>query len=405
MNFRRFSIWSAGAVLAIFVAYASYVIVNQVRAPSARSPSFPWHTATSEANFAYAGFAARRARDPQASVGARELRLAQQAYRVEPLSSAALGLIIVSKEDTSPVGTRRKLLGLAGKLSRRSSLITSASIEAAALEGDQNLFFNWLSRAVLTDSRLRASYVGAMAEATARNGAVEALLPVLGSKPSWAKYYWAAVASRAPSLANAATLRVAVSRPPWKQAEIMDTDYALAWRLVGAGQFDNARQLARMFEKGAPNISPTNNLLVNGNFARQPLLPPLDWALATSGHLGSSIDAKGKRLTISAIAGAFGNAARQLIDLEPGNYRVAWTIEANEAIGDDSLSVNLACAEKGVHKIAIPQMNLAMGTHHQDIVVPTGDCRWYWFSIDAHVPDDSAGFDAFLSKLSLTRLR
>lgn len=404
MNFRRFSIWSTGVVLAIFVAYASFVVVNQVRAPSARSPAFPWHTATSEANFAYASFAARRVKDPKASVGPREFKLAQHAYRIEPLSSSALGLIIVSREDKSADGTRRKLLELAGKLSRRSSIITSASIEAAALEGDQKLFFNWLSRAVLTDSRLRTSYVGAMAQATAQDGAVEALLPVLGSSPSWAKYYWAAVASQAPSLANAAALRIAVSRPPWNQREIMDSDHVLTWRLVGAGEFENARRLARLFEMRTPDISPTNNLLVNGDFTRQPLLPPMDWALATSGHLGASIDATGKRLTISAIAGAFGNVARQLVELEPGNYRVGWVIDGSEAVGGNSLSVRLTCAERGVAKGRVPSIPLAAGMHQEDVVVPESACRWHWFSVDAHVPDDSAGFDAFLSKLSLTRL-
>lgn len=403
MNF-RFWIWTAGAILAILVAYASFVIVNQVRAPSAQSPSLPWHTATSEANFAYASFAARRAKDPRALIGARELRLAKRAYRVEPLSSAALGLIIVSKDDKSPVGARRKLLGLAGKLSRRSSLITSASIEAAALEGNQKLFFSWLSRAILTDSRLRTSYIRAMADATAQDGAVEAMLPVLGSRPSWAKYYWAAVAWRTPSLANATTLRVAVSRPPWNQTEIMEADYLLAKRLVDTGQFENARRLARLFEMQAPDISSTDNLLVNGNFARQPLLPPMDWALATSGHLGSSINTKSKRLTISVIAGAFGNAARQLVELESGNYRVAWTIESNEAMGNDSLSINLACAEKGEPKGRVPSLPLATGTHQAEVGVPERACRWHWFTIDAHVPDDSAGFDASLSKLSLTRL-
>lgn len=404
MNFLRMSVWSVGAVLAAFVTYASVIIASQVRAPSPPIAPYLWHTATSEANFAYAAFALRKSKDPEASVRPAELQLARHAYQIEPLSTAALGLTIASLTDAKVAATRGKLVDLAGKLSRRSPVITAFSIEEAARANDQKRFFAWMSRAILTDSTLRTSYIGAMSLATASDGAVEALLPVLGPNPPWAKYYWAAVASKPASLANATTLRIAVARPPWRQSKITETDYSLARSLVKAGQFDDARRLAREFEKAASENALTNNLLANGNFAREPQLPPMDWTLATSGHLGASVDARSKRLAISAIAGAFGRAAWQLVELAPGEYRVAWTLEADKIVGDRALSVNLTCAEKRVQAATIQPIVLAVGTHVQNLVVPGETCRWYWFSINTRVPDDSTGLDAFLRQISLTRV-
>lgn len=392
-----------GVVLAAFVTYASFIIVSQVRAPSPPFAPFLWHTGTSEANFAYRSFAARKNADPKASVNPQELQLAEHAFRVEPLSSAALALSIVSLADGQAVDKRRKLTDLAGQLNRRNSVIIGLSMEEAARANDQKRFFRWMSRAIITDSALRSSYIGAMSAATASNGAVEALLPVLGPNPSWAKYYWGAVTSRPASLANATTLRIAVAGPPWRQTELKETDYLLARRLVDTGQFDDARRLAREFEKDSSKKTAATNLLTNGNFAREPLLPPMDWAVATSGHLGASVDAPNNRLAISALAGAFGRAARQLVELAPGQYEIAWALDAEKAVGDRALSINLTCAEKGTQAAPIPPVALAVGKHSQNIEVPGTPCRWYWFSINAHVPDDATGVDAFLRQVSLTR--
>lgn len=405
MNFYRLLIWSIGAVLAAFVAYASYVIVHQVRAPSLQAAPYLWHTATSETNFAYAAFASRKSKQADVRVQPQELRVAKHAYRVEPLSSAALALMIAAMDGEKTPDVRGKLIELAGQLNRRSAIITAYSMEEAARAHDQKDFFTWMSRAILTDSKLRTRYIGAMATATATNGAVEALLPVLGANPSWAKFYWAAVTSRPASLANATTLRIAVGEAPWRQAELGDTDYLLARRLADAGQFDNVRRLARAFEKTVPGQSSANELLTNGNFAREPLLPPIDWSLTASGHLGAAVEAPNRRLAISAIAGAFGLVARQLVELTQGEYRVAWTLDVEKGIGDRALSVNLICAEKDAQATQIQPVALAAGTHVQYLAVPSETCRWYWFSINAQVPDNAAGVDAFLSQMSLTRAR
>jgi hypothetical protein len=396
-------IWLAAVILAVFVSYASSVIVNQGKAPAQVYGNGFWDTGTAEANFAYALFAARQRTDLKAVVSNQERRLAEHAYRSEPLSTAALGLVIASMTEPREDDIRRRLLGFAGKLTRRSSIITSASVEAAARADDRNAFFLWLSRGILTNEKLRSIYIDAMSEATAMDGSVEALTSVLGRNPAWAQNYWSTVATRPNSLENATALRIALIRPPWNHTAISATDRRLATRLVTEKHFDAARKLATAFELGGHLAPVRADLLVNGNFTRQPLLPPIDWSLATSGHLGASIDDKAHQMTISAIAGAYGWAARQLIELIPGEYDVEWSMESNASLSEEALSAQLICAEKDKNMKPVPPVPLVAGSHRSNFVLHKSDCRWYWFSIDAQVGDGSVGFDATLRRLLLSR--
>jgi hypothetical protein len=396
-------IWLVAAALAFLVGYASSVIATQVKAPDRAYSHALWRTATSEANFAYASFATRQSTDPKAEVSPGELQLARHAYRTEPLSTPSLGLVIASMTQPRDAEMRGRLLSLAGKLTRRNSAITSASIDAAGRSGDKAAFFVWLSRAVLTNAKLRSTYIGAMADATALEGSVEALTPVLGRNPAWAETYWTVVSARGPSVGNAAELRIAIAEAPWRQVQVNETDRALARRLAAAGQFAVLARLSAAFDTAGRPASDKGNRLLNGNFVRQPLLPPRDWALATSGYLGASIDDRAQQMTISAIAGAHGSAVHQLVELEPGEYDVAWSMDSNASIDPGALSARLVCAEKGAGATMIPPVALVAGSRRSGVVVPEGPCRWHWFSIEAQVPDGSAGFDAVLRRLSLTR--
>ncbi|WP_411338709.1 hypothetical protein V6U71_12140 [Sphingopyxis sp. J-6] len=395
--------WLAAAVAAIFVAVSSYVVANQVRSPlAAHGVGFP-PGATAAANAAFASLAMRRQQDANAAVSRTEYAMAYDAYQSEPLASSAIGLIIASKTGKADAGLRESLLRSAGKLTRRSSLIASESINAAGLRGDDKTFFLWLSRAMLTNTKLRSAYVGAMAEATARNGSVAALTPVLGTDPDWSQYYWRAVLSRPNSLANAAKLRTAIAAAPWGKRDVRTTDRRLAEALARTGQFDAAHQLGVGLGQAQPLASARANLLNNGDFARQPVLPPIDWQLATSGSLGASISPQDDRLAISAIAGANGYVARQIVQLVPGNYNVGWELTSNADMRGSEATIRLTCAERGQAGQNAQSIALEEGRKAGTFSIAPSPCRWYWFSVNVSVADDASGFDASLLAISLTR--
>jgi hypothetical protein len=238
-----------------------------------------------------------------------------------------------------------------------------------------------------------------MAEATAREGAVAALTPVIGPNPAWADFYWGQILRRPASLANAGRLRVAIAKAPWRQTAIKETDQALVSALVNRSQFDAAYRLSAGLEDTSAGRG--SNLLANADFSRQPLLSPFDWQLAVSGTLGSSIDERAKSLVVSAIGGARGYAARQLVHLTPGNYLLAWVLSSSTPIVPSSLSASIYCAESGVKSIAPTPIPLTTGNKFASIDITEGACRWHWLSINVALSDDAAGLDAYFRSISL----
>ncbi|PQM27437.1 hypothetical protein CVO77_02225 [Sphingopyxis lindanitolerans] len=398
----RILLWLTAGVLTVLVGASSAVIASQVKYPSRSVIIGVGPMGQAKANLAFASYAARQKQDVKAVISPRERKLASVAYRSEPLSSAALGILIASM-DRAEGARRQALLDLGGKLTRRSSLITSASIEAAALRGDEPSFFLWMSRAILTNESLRSLYLKAMAQATARPGAATTLAPFIGPKPSWSDRYWNAVVSVPASLENAAKLRVLVAGAPWRQTEISDADRILARRLADYGHFDALQQMVAALDR-TPSSRLAEGAVFNGDFSRPSALPPIDWALASSGNLGATIDPEHKLLAISAIAGARGYAARRLVELAPGAYEMEWDIVGDAALEKNVLTARVACAETGSNPDTAQVINLGVGHQRASLTIASDTCRWYWLSVNVNVPDMSAGIDAQFRRLNLRRI-
>src|SRR3546814_593685 len=169
-------------------------------------------TGIASGNVAIASFATRRTHEPGAGVKARELQLASHAYSAEPLTASAIALKALSLTGESKIERQWSLLELAGKLTRRNSLVNISLIEAAARRRDDRKSFAWISRTMLTNSSAGTAYAKAMAAATARDGAVEALIDVLGPKPRWSDLFWRSTIGEPGSYVNAAKLRIALAR-------------------------------------------------------------------------------------------------------------------------------------------------------------------------------------------------
>lgn len=399
MTFRKISLALIAVGLATLVGLFSFVIGRESRSPAQAYAVGMGPKGIAQANLAYELWLARLVRDPAATINAHERKMAERAIRAEPLSISAMAIVAVS---TTQPAKRQHLLELAGRMTRRNSLINQKLIVSAASRDDQRTVFAWLSRSILTDDRVRGVYVDAMAELTGREGAVSALASVIGPAPEWADYYWRTVVRRPQSLVNAAILRMRTAQAPWRQTEIAPPDRDLSLALVKAGEFATARDLSRVLSSGENRGQPAAELLSNAHFSRQPLVPPFDWQLAASGNLGSTIDPRNRRLTISAIAGATGMAARQLVSLEPGRYVLSSSMTSASPLAPNILSARVECAEgrqgREISRIVVP---LVAGEHEQPIVVSNTSCRWHWLSIDVNVGDGSVGFDVSFEYVSL----
>lgn len=396
----RVSGWIVTCLVAGAVGAWSYSVANQARTPGqVFALGLPAYTGD-PGSLALASLAARRQKNVKAAVTPLERSLALKAYRRDPLAVSSIGILALAAGEPAE---RQKMLELAGRLSRRSSFVSYELIQTAAARGEEQLFFTWLSRAALTNSDARKVYIAAMADATGRPNALEGLLPVIGPNPSWTLYYWNAVNQRPAGLKNGALLRIALTREPWRQNRMKSTDPTLVRQLVAHNDFDTAHALVDALTPGRSSRA-DGNLLVNADFSKPAALAPFDWALASSGNLGASIDVRQQRLLISAIPGAYGKVARQLVRLDAGTYEFRWKLSSSAAIPENGLTVGLRCASSEQKNFAQPE-NLAVGEHRHIFVVPAkSNCEWYWLTIDASIPDDGAGFDVQLAPVRLTKI-
>jgi hypothetical protein len=401
MNIVRITGWLATTVLAVAVGLSSMVIANQSKNPAISIALGFGPQGSAKANLAVAAYSARVTRNPKAAVTAAERGMARDAYRNEPLSPTAVGIIAASMRRPAEARQREALLDLAGRLSRRNSLVAMQILEVASLNDDSRKFFTWLSRLISTNDERRTLYVGAMADATAREDSVEALVPVIGQTPPWEETYWLQVVRRPASLVNAARVRIGIAGKPWAQTAIKTTDRDLALKLAEIGEFDTARRLGVALGQSVAEGRAGGSLLINGNFSRLPQLPPLDWELTALGNLGASISPKEKTLAISAIGGARGIAARQLIRLPSGHYSFGWTQSSTAPVAPGALTTRIQCAEPKSAPLTGTTIPLVAGKRVAQVQIPADDCMWRWISIQVAVADDSAGIDAILRNLSL----
>ena len=161
MNVARISGWLAGVTGAVVVAVWSYAIANQGRSPATTAALNLPFTQTANGALALGSLARRqaeaqrKANEPAVKVNGFETRLAETAYRSDPLAITAIGIMGMSISGAGSPNKGRAVLEAAGRLSRRSSLVSSRLIEAAGHTGDEATVFLWLSRAMLTDETVR----------------------------------------------------------------------------------------------------------------------------------------------------------------------------------------------------------------------------------------------------------
>jgi len=144
-------------------------------------------------------------------------------------------------------------------------------------------------------------------------------------------------------------------------------------RLVERGQYPLARSVWQRVYEVAPAQAAAP--ITNASFRETAAAPPFDWTL-TANSLGAA-DIHNNSLTVDYYGRDSGDLARQLLVLQPGRYRFAFTVDPGKTDGAARLYWSLACGS------AAPSdrnqlMNVAVtatAKPHRivaEIVIPTG---------------------------------
>ncbi len=110
-------------------------------------------------------------------------------------------------------------------------------------------------------------------------------------------------------------------------------------RLVERGQYPLARSVWQRIYGIAPMQAAAP--ITNGGFRETAASPPFDWTLTASG-LGAA-DIRNNSLIVDYYGRDSGDLARQLLVLQPGRYRFAFTVDPGKTDGAAKLYWSLAC--------------------------------------------------------------
>ncbi|QTD54845.1 hypothetical protein [Parasphingorhabdus cellanae] len=315
-------------------------------------------------------------------------KLALQAFETEPVSPAAIAVIALTKTGN----VRRSLMEKAFNLSRRQQLVTGWMIADSGSRNDIPSILQFYDTTLRTSTSSAGTIIPVMANALENENFVEPFAAILSVNPPWADLFWAKVAATPIAITNAADLRRLLYKKNDQNEDFRDNSLINA--LVNNNRIGKAEQLYMLFT----NASGDDHLIRDSEFNSEPVYPPFDWQLFSTGEYGAAIG-KG-RLNLSAIHNSGGLFARQLVKLP--KRILDMEVEAARDIPENAeLSLGLSCAEDIKNRPSEIDIPLKERITTRKISNQGSPCEYYWVSISGRSSDHGDGFDIAITSVSL----
>ncbi|MES2441433.1 MAG: hypothetical protein V4574_01270 [Pseudomonadota bacterium] len=393
---RTLLIWGVALAASLWLAMTAVGGIAQTDAPRVALAVYP------QSGFAFEQKASDRAMG--ADVPIQKMRVsdadladALAALRREPLATAALTMVGLSRDQHGDHAGAAKIIAGAHGLDRRQLVANAWLINHYGTSGRDREVLNLLDEALKIRPQLSAQYMPAFAQALQNPETIGVFQTLLRGRPSWEKDFWQAVAGNAAALPNAEVLRGRILAG----AETLGpTDALLIEAYIRAGRMDLALSAA----KSLPTLpEDRDNLLRNSSFAQIPQLPPLDWMLISDGRISAAINEGRATLEISALPGAGGTVARQLVALPPGRYALLVKLGQAALANGSDITAHLYCAEKGVTAPSLTER--LSGDLDRSFIVADAGCRFWWLDLDFSAIDSSGPVLGSIAEVRITRGR
>lgn len=322
--------------------------------------------------------------------------LARNAYSREPLAIDALRVIAIDRISKRDDRQATALLEGARALSRRSTGVSILLLDRYGRQGRDREGLMVLDELL----RRQSSAHGNLIVGLATNAGRDELLPdyrrLLASSPPWSDGFWRQLAQNPSGLVNAASLRVDYARDGGSvDSEI---DALLVNALADIGRFGDAALVAGVMGV-RPRMGNSRERIVNGDFRHVSKVPVFDWTTVSGGDYGAEIDPGTRSLVMSAISGARGEFARQLVHLPGGPMTLSVTPSA--ATESDALkhtTVEIECPEQRL--VLLEQRLPVRATRFQ-----ANGCQWAWVRLRVLIPEGEPGIDVAIDRISLSAAR
>jgi hypothetical protein len=187
------------------------------------------------------------------------------------------------------------------------------------------------------------------------------------------------------------------------EREIMNP---LVQRLVAARDYTNAWQVYRLL-KQAPPGSPEP--LRDGSFAGASTVAPFDWFMANEGAIRAERRVRGggedPALFISAEGGTTGEAARQLLLLQPGSYQLTAAIGSVAEVAAAGVDILISCPGQPARTLGQSRFVPAEpgGSRFSVAFTVPGGCPAQTLSFGVRSNSETGASEAWIDNVSITR--
>lgn len=332
---------------------------------------------------------------------ARAEELARRALARDVTAASAARILATTAAIDGREDEARRLMGISESLSHRDVQTQLMLIEDAVQRNRVDEAVRHYDIALRTSPDLQGMLFPILIRAAAQPEVARALTSALATKPVWSDAFLDAVGRSAPDAGGAATLLAKAAQGgvhlPAQAVAILigrlvdQKKFGPAWRLYVAA-YPSRQQILRDrdFGQASQIVSPTW----------------FDWILyPVEGRVPRVVvTPAGTRLRIEAPNGAAGNAARQLLMLVPGHYRIEGRIY-DRAAGSGPVTIGLTCATTGkmLGSTPFPVANGAGSNLSLEATVPP-ECESQWLDINADGQDAIEGAKAEIGPLTVRKL-
>jgi len=311
------------------------------------------------------------------------------------LSAAALAFELVGE----PARTR-PLMALAEQLSRRNLPLHLWMIQDAVERQDVAGALGHFDAALRTSRKAAPILMPVLLSALDDRRLVVPIAKTLARNPSWRPDFTLESVSKG-SVGSASALAIALAQ---LESKLPDAYVSiLMLRLSRSGDYSRASEL---FHTYFPTDGAAGIPLRDEGFMRPGARLPFGWQFADGSDLGVAVTGHGHPgAQLYAKAGASGEAARHLVMLSPGSYRVQADFADAHVVGGGEPRWQIVCGQ--VPPLELAAVRLAAGQGPQraaaSFMVPPHGCpaQWIFLTIPPSSGDDNVSVD--LARLSIRR--
>jgi hypothetical protein len=336
--------------------------------------------------------------------------LATDAVRRDAIVPVAFRALAMAR-DGSDRATRQRAFALieqSQRLSRRDQLTQLWLIQYYIEQGEIRQVMPHVDIALRASSSAQQTLFPLLANAFADDRLFGALLNRLREEPDWRNSFLAYLAAYGSDLDRVTRLSQALLNPQIPtDRKVID---ALLQRLVNSGKFDLAWNAYTGFGLEKEGDKPVGGL-VDGGFNGEKVAAPFGWILTDTPDIFASLArdprGAGRVLALTAATGHSGAAARQLLRLSAGKYRLRAQVGSVSQDMFERPEVRMECAD-GPKGRALASVRPSAGGSapqaiDQQFSVPTG-CRFQWLSVAVAGSDAADAETPWIDDIRLSRI-